>query len=110
MFSYEFISSMISEDYAKVLKNVKKTEAQKKKKKLQEQPLEKEDSESDIESDRKSRYELGCDIFFESILIIFFSDNLARIAINLQILPMKMRLRWNNFSMTNGPTRMMRTT
>lgn len=54
--SYDFIASMISEDYQKVLKNIKKSEERKKKKKGQERDDNDEDSESDNESDRKSKY------------------------------------------------------
>lgn len=56
--SYEFISSMISEDYHKVLKNIKKLEERKKKKRSQRGDFDDEnedESVSDNESDRKSR-------------------------------------------------------
>ena len=56
-YRYDFISSMISEDYQKVLKNIKKFEERKKRKRNDEQlDDDDEDSESGIESDRKSRY------------------------------------------------------
>lgn len=54
--SYDFIASMISEDYQKVLKNIKKSEERKKKKKSDERDDNDEDSESDVESDLKSKY------------------------------------------------------
>lgn len=57
-YDYEFISSMISEDYHKVLKNIKKLEERKKKKRSQRGDFDDEnedESVSDNESDRKSR-------------------------------------------------------
>ncbi len=59
MHSYDFVASMISEDYQKVLKNIKKFEDRKKKKRNAEHlndDDDDDDNESDAEFDRKSRY------------------------------------------------------
>lgn len=57
-FGYDFVASMISEDYQKVLKNIKKFEDRKKKKRNAEHlndDDDDDDNESDAEFDRKSR-------------------------------------------------------
>lgn len=114
MHSYDFVASMISEDYQKVLKNIKKFEDRKKKKRNAEHlndDDDDDDNESDAEFDRKSRYAVlkGVKNNVITYPVLFRPTGDLENHENLPTLQTRTRLKWRSSLMMNGSMAVMTT-